>query len=260
MDLDVLDSGQVTGHMVLRADLGVLGRQLVVLSGIANPGWEVDGDEVQRDVCRVLLRETAEQLEQATVHVGLSSVANEDTSFVFATDQATLETGPDGLLVLVTNLAVQGEPSTLQGFSYQVVLTKRVVTTEISGTISWPTAWLRPPSPTPAGISGVFTILANLRTTTTGPGPFGGEIEHLVPVTPGEILSVTIAGDTCHAIYRITEPPKNAELRVMVTQNGLPGTVLMASTVAGSDIFTLTPVFPTRTGVDFHAIAPRAPK
>ncbi|GLY32792.1 hypothetical protein [Kineosporia sp. NBRC 101731] len=245
MDLDVLDSGQVTGHMVQRTDLGALGRQLVVLSGIANPAGQAGGDEVQRDTCRVLLREPAEQLEQATVHVGRS---RDDLP---ATDQAHVETGPDGLLILVTHLAMRGETSDPQGFSYQVVLTKRVVTAEISGTISWPTAWLRPSGPAPAAVAGVFTMVANPLTAT----------EDAPPVPRGEILSVIIAGDTCHAIYRMTELPKNAELRITVTQRGLagPGPISMTSTVAGNDIFTLTTAFPHRTGVDFQAVAARVP-
>ncbi|MFI5952697.1 hypothetical protein [Cryptosporangium sp. NPDC051539] len=255
MDLDVRNQNQVAGHSVVRADLGVGGRQLVVLSGTAIPAWKIDDESTHRDSCRVLLHEPAESLEQSTVHVGLASIQNEDTEYVFAADQATLQVDSTGELVLVTNLALMGEASFLHRFSYQVVLTNRIVTTEITGTLSWPTRFLRPSSATPAGVSGVFTITANLRTTTPGGGPFGGTIEHLVPVAPGHIVSVTIADDTCHAIYRIPEPPKNQQLKVTVVQQGMhgPGQVTMEPVGFESNILTLSVAQPSRSNVDFVA-------
>lgn len=257
MDLDVLHQPeQVVGHAVLRADLGVGGRHLVVISGIARPEWVIDDDSAHRETCRLKLREPAGALEQSTVHVGLASVGNDDTSWAFATDQAALEVDDAGELVLVTNLALMGEPSGLHRFSYQVVLTTRVVVTEITGTISWPTPWYRPTSPSPAGVSGVFTVMANDRTVTQLTGGLGGTVEHLTPVTPGEIVSVVIAEDTCRATYRIVEPPKGRELKVTVAQSGLrgPGEISVGPVVRpDGDLVTLSVAQPSQSGVDFVA-------
>ncbi|GAA3049825.1 hypothetical protein GCM10010464_12580 [Pseudonocardia yunnanensis] len=258
MDLDVSQPAHVVGHSVLRADLGVGGRHIVVLSGIARPEWKIDDDSAHREVCRLRLREPAGTVEQSTVHVGLASIGNDDTEFVFATDQASVEVDEAGELVLITHLALMGEPSTLNRFSYQVVLTTRVVASEITGTISWPTAWFRPPLPGPAGVSGIFSILANERTVTPGGPPFGGEVEHLRPVTPGEIVSVTVAEDTCRATYRIAEPPKGRQLRVTVEQSGLrgPGNVSVGTVSPAADILTLSVAQPSAV-IDFHATSVR---
>ncbi|WP_327108315.1 hypothetical protein [Nonomuraea glycinis] len=254
-NLDALDPSHVAGHTVLKADLGVGGRHLLVISGFALPAWKIDDDSTHREVCRVRLRVPAGTVEQSTVHVGLASIANDDTEYVFATDEARLDVDDAGELVLVTHLALMGEPSILNRFSYQVVLTTRVVVTEITGTISWPTAWFRPTSAGPAGVSGVFGVMANERTTTQAGPPLGGEIEHLRPVTPGEIVSVTIAEDTCRATYRISEPPKGMQLKVTVKQNGLngPGEISIAPVVPDGDRMTLSVAQPSRTGVDFIA-------
>ncbi|WP_405766605.1 hypothetical protein OHU34_14005 [Streptomyces sp. NBC_00080] len=254
MELDVLQPAHVAGHAVLQADLGVGGRHLVVISGIARPEWGLKDDNTHREVCRLQLREPAEAMEQSTVHVGLASIGNDDTAWAFATDQAHLEVNETGQLVLVTNLALMGEPSTLNRFAYQVVLTTRVVVTEITGTISWPTSMFRPASASPAGVSGVFSVLANERTITPVPGGFGGEIEHLTPVTPGEVLSVIIAEDFCQVHYRIAEPPKGRQLKVTVAQSGLQGPdISVGPTTPNGDLVTLTVAQPTRTGVDFTA-------
>ncbi|WP_396928741.1 hypothetical protein [Mycolicibacterium sp.] len=251
MQLDVMTPGNVAGHSVLRADLAIGGRQLVVISGIACPGWKVDDDdEAQRQECRVLLREPADDLETATVHVGLASIGNDDTAWVFATDMARVEVDPTTEeLVLVVNLALMGDVSTLNRFSYQVVLTTVKVVAEISGTISWPKVFFAPSAPGPSGVSGVFTIQANVRHSTG-----------LEPVTPGQVVDVTVDdGGDCHARYRITEPPKNKDLLVTVAQRGLaaPGVdnIEFGPTSPGGDETRLTNAHPVDSDVNFVAVA-----
>jgi len=262
MDLDVHNSSQVGNHDVIDVDLGVGGRRLVVISGIACPEWRIDDDEVHREECRLRLRVPAGAIEHATVHTGLASIGNDDTEYVFATDQSRLEVDDVGELVLVTHLAVMGEPSSLNRFSYQVVLTTRVVVSEISGTITWPTAWFRPVSPTPSAVGGTFTVMANERTTTSGAGPFGGVVEHLTPVTPGQLVSVEMGETDCRARYRISDPPKGRELKVTVTQHGLqgPGLISIYPIIPGGDLVTLSPAQPSRDGVNFRAESFTGPK
>ncbi|MFM9707849.1 hypothetical protein [Streptomyces galilaeus] len=252
MELDTRNGQHVVGHSVLKADLGVGGRSLIVISGIALPEWRIDSDETHRLDCRLMLREPAGMIEQSAVHVGLASIGNGDSEWVFATDQARLAVEAEEL-VLIINLAVMGEPSSLNRFSYQIVLTHRMVVSEITGTISWPTAWLRPTAPTPAGVSGVFSLRANELTTTPASGPLGGTVEHLLPLTPGEIVSVVIGEETCLATYRIAEPPLGRNLKVTVAArkpNGA-GETMLDPVAANGDLMTLSVAQPTRTNVDF---------
>jgi hypothetical protein len=93
-DLHVGNAAEVAGHSVLRADLGADGRRMVVMSGIAVPEFEINDDQVHREACRVHLAEPGEDVESATIHVGLASISNDDTEFVFAVDSATLEREP----------------------------------------------------------------------------------------------------------------------------------------------------------------------
>ena len=245
---------------MLDADLGVGGRHLVVISGTAIPNWKTDDDTTHRQSCRVKLHYPAGTVEQSTVHVGPAAISNDDTSWVFATDLSHLEVNPAGELELVTDLAVMGQPSTLIRFSYQVVLTTRVVVTEITGTIKWPAVMFNPNSATPAGISGVFTIMAYLRTTTAGPPGGFGPTEHLTPSTPGTIVAVNLADGMWSASYRIAEPPKGAELKVGVTQDGslkVPGQEVSLA-AQSNNILTLSVAQPTAV-VDWLAASYKDP-
>lgn len=221
MELD-RHRGQLVSHEVIRADLGVLGRELVVISGIARLDWWVDDSDSKHDeLCTVRLRERVDNIENATVHVGLASIANDDTQFIFAVDSATVRVDEAGELVLDAQLALLGDWSVLARFGYQVVAVTRRVDAQITGTITWNIDRFAPATLDPAGISGVFTIVANRREVQQikgKPGEFDRTVETLTPVTPGEIVSVASDGRTVHASYRIVEPPKGTPLKVTVQQ------------------------------------------
>ncbi|TSD93509.1 hypothetical protein FOV72_19810 [Gordonia rubripertincta] len=236
-----------------------MGREMVIISGIAVPNWKVDHEDVHQEDCVLKLRERVDHLEQWTAHVGLASVSNDDTEWVFAIDRADVAVDDAGELVLTTHLALQGEWSALYRFGYQIVCTARRVVTSISGTITWPTQLYMPSSPSPAGVSGLFTIAANERKIIAGndPGQFGGgEQEVLTPVTPGEIVDVTVGLNECSARYRIVEPPKGKKLKVVVNQHqmrakGTAQTINVGPTKPGGDLVQLTPLEPVRENVDF---------
>jgi len=264
--LDARNVGRdVATHSVVRAELGE-GLSIVVISGIALPDFSVNDDEhTNQQLCHLNLREPAELVEQSTVTVGLASISNDETAYVFATDEARLSRNDAGELVLDTHIAAAGENTNLHRFSYQVVVIQRFVPSEITGTLSWPTAWFRPMSTDPGALAGVFTVVANEQTftTTTPPGsldsgPFGGPtVEHLTPVGTGQILGVAVDETTSHASYRIADPPKDRQLRVTVSQQGLHptggGLADMVPTVGGANLFRLTVTQPGRSGVDFAA-------
>ena len=262
MDLDARNVEQVAGHSVTDADLGIMGRRLLVISGIAMPEWTINSDEIHRGECRVLLRVPAENVEQSTIHVGLASIGNDDTAWAFATDTARLETSEQDELVLVVNLALLGEPSDLHRFSYQVVVVKRIVVSEITGTIRWSTSLFIPEATLPSAVADNVHVMAHFRTLTTatpGPGSFGGEIEHLTPAAPGQIISLTVNESECFAGYIISNPPKGQELKVVVTQDGFfvppPTSIEAWPLVDGDDVLTITPAQPTRNDLDFEIVA-----
>ncbi len=240
---------------MLRADLGVGGRQLLVVSGTALPDYHVDSDETHRTECRVRLRVPAGTVEQATVTSGLASIGNDDTEWVFAVDESRVEVDAAGELVLVSHLAVMGEPSHLHRFSYQVVATTRIVVSEISGTLRWPTGWFRPASADPTAVAGRVTVVANRRSTTTTSSPFGPIItEHLVPVSAGQIVSVQVGEVECRAVYRISDPPLGEDLKVVATPVAfaVSGEVSFVPERAGGDVARLSPAQPVAEHVDFR--------
>ncbi|GAA1658035.1 hypothetical protein GCM10009806_28500 [Microbacterium flavum] len=170
---------------------------------------------------------------------------------------------PEGELILTTNLALLGEPSSLNRFSYQVVAVISRAVNEITGTIKWPRAVWSPPDVVPSTVSQCFRVTANLRTVTplTG-GGFGGVSESLVPAVEGEIIDVQVGDESVLARYRIANPPRNRELRITCLAS-IPG-VTTEFSVGPLDppraIFTLDANSPSRSDVDFIGAVWRGPR
>jgi hypothetical protein len=251
---DVRKPEQVASVSVIDADLGVGNRRLIVASGIVLVNWTYDSDETFRGQEEVLLNIYARDLEQWSAFVGLASIANDETAFVFATDSARVDRNRDtGELSLIVNTALMGEWSAINRISYQVVLTVVRVGTSISGTIRWPTSLFRPRSADAAALQPLLRVLANRHDVVPPSGIFG-PMERLTPVTPGTIVNVTIGNEQCSATYQIANPPMAMPLKVTVDVLdgfGTPqGGQIVAGRTAGPDVFTLNPSRPNET-VDF---------
>lgn len=256
-DFDVNNPDEVASAQVLEADLGIGGRRLIVASGIVRPEWTIDTDEVTRGGDVVHLRIPADRVEGVTVHIGLASIGNDDSEYAFAVDEAVVVVnGATGQLDLGVKTAIMGETSSLNRYSYQVVASIVRDVAEISGVISWPRSLLTPQTRQPSELAGHLTVQLNERSARPAGGPFGGEVETLVPILAGEITVVTIDETTVAARYRILNPPKAKQLRVTVVGSGFaiaPPTQLTVGPVTpGSDIFTLGLADPSRSGVDFR--------
>jgi hypothetical protein len=252
--LDARDPNQVASATVLDADLGADNRHLLVMSGIAIYMWRIDTDELARGEVRVKLGVYARNLEHASPFVGLASIANDESEFVFATDYARVDLDPDtGELSLYVRTALQGEWSGFNRFAYQVVATIVRTGTFVQGTISWPTSLMRPPSNDPSLVAPHIAVLANHHEMTSGDGIFG-PMEKLTPVTPGSIDSLTVGDDRCQVHYRIDNPPMALPLKVTVNVGSgfAPGAggAIVAGRVSGPDVFTLNPYHTSET-VDF---------
>ncbi len=250
--LDVRDPNQVVSPTQIDADLGVGARHLLVLSGIAVTSWEVDTDDVQRDETHVKLGVYASNLEQWSVFVGLASISNDETEFVFATDSASVLLDPDsGELILVFYPAVMGEPSGLHRVSYQVVVTVVRVSPHIAGTITWPKSLFTPQSRDVSTVAGQLGIMANRYERITPPEGF--VYDKLTPVTPGQIVKLDIGEDDCVAYYRVDNPVMAVPLRVTVNADfSVPEPYyLVVGQTAGPDVFTLTGAAPSVDGLNF---------
>jgi hypothetical protein len=256
-ELDVANPAHVSSHQVLEADLGVGGRSLIVASGIARPEWSLDSDEVHRDSWTVHLRVPADRIEQVTTHVGLASIGNGDSGYGFSTDTADVVVNAStGELDLTVALALMGEPSSLNRFSYQVVATVVRTTSEVTGTITWPKTVFTPQTRLPSEVAPHFTAQLSSRATSTVQTPFGPDVvETLTPLLAGDITTVTESEHDMHARFRILNPPKGRELKVTVATDLVsptPGYTLFIGAIAGvADVFTLSPGDPSRAGVDF---------
>jgi len=257
-ELDVLNPAHVSSHQVLEADLGVGGRSLIVASGIARPEWKIDSDEVHRGTWTVHLRIPADTVEQATTHIGLASIGNDDTEYGFSTDSAAVVINPaTGELDLEVALALMGEPSTLNRFSYQVVATVVRSTSEVTGTITWPKSLWTPETRLPSEVAPHFTVQLDARATSSSPSPFGPIVtETLTPLLAGDITVVTETEYEMSARYRILNPPKGREVKITAaTDLTAPGANVLIGRAEGVvDVFTLSGGDPSRSGVDFIVV------
>jgi hypothetical protein len=257
-EFDVNDPTQVSSPTVIEADLGVGGRFLVVASGIMIADWEVDTDDILHGDDLLHLHIPADHIDGVTIHVGLASIANDDTGYVFAVDAATAEVDETtGELNIRFATAVMGETSSLNRYSYQLVASVRRDVAEVSGVVSWDRAFLDPGSALPSSVAPHLSIQLNTRTVVhhAPAGGFASDEVTLVPIAAGDVTAVTIDDGTVRAAYRVLNPPKGHELEVTVGLIGFtpPGgqTLSAAPDPVGVSVFTPTLSAPSRSDVDF---------
>lgn len=245
-DLHVDNPAEVAGHAVLRTELGGDGRTLVVMSGIAIPEFEIDDDQTNHQMCRVHLGEPGERMQQASIEVGLASISNDNTEFVFAVDSVSLDRDPaTDQLVLSVQLAVAGKRSFLHRFSYQVVLVEQVVPGEITGSLIWSPGTFTPVPLDSATVATRFSFVVH-----DGAAGAAGAV-----VANGTITSVVLttlsSGQGFRATYRVDNAPLDRLISVACDLQGFPSNLVARPTADGVDTVTLTAAQPTATGVDF---------
>jgi hypothetical protein len=91
---------------------------MLIFTGIAGALWDSKSD-LDQTQARVRLRRSVSNLGQYTATVALSSISNTDSDFIFATNKAQL-VHEVGELFLIVDLAVQGDVSVINSFSYHV--------------------------------------------------------------------------------------------------------------------------------------------
>ena len=216
--LHATDPSHVSGASSLEVSLGSPTEQLIILSGIAAPEISVDDDEefFENEVI-VKLGINVSALEAGVSEVGLASIENDESRFVFATDMYKLEVDEETAeLQLRVHTVVCGEGTKLHRFSYQVVAKVTKVASQISGTIRIPQIMVDLVNKTEEEVVAMFRVTAN-RIIEDAPGfERPGS-----PVAIGRIINRTFVGDATSLEYVIDGCPFNTPLRVLVPTTGL---------------------------------------
>lgn len=123
--LSVFNPHEVSSPQTLDVFLGDPPRHMLIFTGIANSRWDSRSD-LDRETIIIKLGRTVAQPPtdgEWTAEVGLVNIANTESDFIFALDRvAALQVDSSGELQLVVDIAVQGNDSFLNAFSYQVTV------------------------------------------------------------------------------------------------------------------------------------------
>jgi hypothetical protein len=254
--LDVNDSNQVASASHIEFDTGVAGQKAVIFSGIAIPSWNLNDDSnIYRQTITVNLRYTVLAIVQATISVGLASIYNDDSAFLFATDTASLAIDNNTQeLLLQVDAALTGDPASLNRFGYQIVVIASTQVTGISGTIRFGKDVFDASKITGSQQQQLFLVSAD--TLTVLPPPPGGGFgqNQYNPVAYGTITGMTTSGNDFDVTYNIPGAPYNQQLYVLV-QNGplfTPSHQTTTFQTNGPSPVVLTVSAPSVSGVDFR--------
>jgi hypothetical protein len=223
------------------------------MSGIAVPEFWTNNDEVfSEQEILVRLGIYVAQLEPGAVtNLGLASIENDETNFLFRLDSGILEhEQPSGELVLRAQAAILGEGTRLHRFSYQIVAHVRRARAQISGVIAVPKDIRNVLDLPPPELNAAFEISANrLERSVAG----GFTFDNLIPIRPGVTQAVRRSTQGMQFVeYSIMDCPFATPLivNVKLAGNGWNGS-LIAGQVAGDRPITLTGLSPDASGVDF---------
>jgi hypothetical protein len=261
INLDSNDPQQVVSKTELEIDLAQ-NEKMYVLSGIALPEWVLTDDDhdYTQDVY-VNLRKSVKDVEQSTVTVGLSSIENSHSSYLFAADEADIQQDPVSQeLILHVKCAGRGDVTKFHRFSYQAVVRVTTQVTGISGRITWPTNLFDGSGFTDVEAAQSFHISANVITYVPPVnGGFGQTITK--QVATGSTGAVRVMPEIVEVPYQIVGAPYGQPLTVLINVTA-PFPVQLAATVQidGPSPITITPVMPGVGPVDFEVYQQRAVK
>lgn len=249
--LSVLDPKQVASPTEFEVLVGEPAQRLMIMSGIAIPEfWTNHDEEPSQQEIIVHLGVHVASIDHAVTNIGLASIENDETNFVFAVNSGRLEL-LNGEMVLKVSAVILGEETYLHRFSYQIVAHVRRVRAQISGAISVPSEILDVSSLPPNDVKALFEITANRVERQGSPGGF--VFDKLIPVAFGATEAVRKGPRGGHFVdYSINNCPFSVPLTVEVRLAGRlwPASV-GAGQVAGPRPVILTGIAPDANGVDF---------
>jgi hypothetical protein len=136
--LNSLNTDQVASARMLEAFVGSPASRLLIFTGIAMPALQSNGQLDGQEVTIDLNARSNTRDPRYAATLGLASIYNSDSDLIFATDDVRIVTGGDLELLLICNIAVMGDRSVLNRFSYQATVFLDADSGTISGTIRWP--------------------------------------------------------------------------------------------------------------------------
>jgi hypothetical protein len=246
--LQATDPNQVSGASSLEVSLGSPTEQLIIFSGIAAPEINVDDADVfvENEVI-VKLGVSVSTLDTGVSQIGLASIENDESRFVFATDMGALEIDAETAeLQLRVHTVVCGEGTKLHRFSYQIVAKATKVASQISGAIRIPQIMVDLVNKTEEEVLAMFRVTANR--VEKDPGQFE---QPGSAVAIGKITNRTFVDGNTVLDYVIDGCPFNTPLRVLVATTGLLEDLEPRQVTPPLKI-VLTKFIPTVAGINFE--------
>ncbi len=251
--------GQVSSASSLEVLAGDPAARLMIFSGIAAPNITSDGTDLEdlvRDDVIVKLGVSISAIGESVVQVGLASISNDESAFVFAIESTGLERDPaTSELQLRVQAAVMGDETGLHRFSYQIVARVTKVDSQIAGNIRVPRNLLDLGNKSQSEVEATFRVTANrMEKTPRPPGAPPAFVDvKWIKVATGRLVNVAGAGDDSFVEYVVDGCPLNTDLYVEVEVSGeLEG--LSAVQQTGPRPVHLTSIAPAVSGVNFVVV------
>ena len=134
--LDVHNREQVFSSSMVDVFIGNPTNHMLIFAGVAAPAWNTEDDDLRQAEVIINLRTPVINVIAQTAVIGLASIGNGDSDFIFATDEVQV-VAVNGNLELHACIAVQGDPSDLNRFSYQANVIVNIDEPLITGTVRW---------------------------------------------------------------------------------------------------------------------------
>ena len=205
----------------------------------------------------VNLRYTVLAVVQATMSLGLASIYNDDSAFLFSTESATLAIdNTTQELLLQVDAALLGDPASLNRFGYQVVVVVTTQVTGISGTIRFGKDVFDAPHITGGQVQQLFLVSADLQVFLPPPPGQGFGQYQYNPVAYGMITGLKANGNDFEVTYNIAAAPYNQQLYVIVQAGPAftPANPTSTGQTGGPSPVVLTVTTPSVSGVDFRIL------
>jgi hypothetical protein len=258
--LDVQNPQQVFSPNMIDVFIGNPTNHMLIFTGVAAPAWNADEDYGGGAEVIINLHTTVVTMVNSTAVVGLASIGNGESDFLFSTDEIAV-LPVDGNLELHACINVQGDPSDLNRISYQANVIVNIDEPLITGTIRWDQQY----SPTPAlpRTDPLFIVQASI-VDPLAPGPFISYIQ--VGIPDSEMQAPFPVGGVYAVPYAIKNVPLNSPLYITVDvkQNSFNqpwGASLSPQQTSGPSLpITLVPLNMNVTNLDFLLVHQDAPK
>lgn len=248
------DPSQVSSFSYIGVELVDPSRMMHILSGIAIPAFHTDdAGSTHRTTCEIDLGIALPDAQQAVAQVGLGSIINDESSFLFAVDNARVEIeGGTGRILLFADLALKGSGSGLERFGFQVVVVSGIRSTGVTGRVLWDKSLFDATNALESQWKSLMVINANI--TREIDAPLGGfKSSKLVPIRSTGPQSLHRDGDDFWMPYAIDNLPLDTPMVINVDHLA---TVFplgsAAGQIRGPKVINLHPGHLSEAGVDFR--------